>query len=1339
MNVVDCKVLPLLSSQRGLWVGQKINPSVSMTLAESIELIGDIDVSLLEHASYQVAQEFETLRSRIIEDNGVPKICIDPYYSHPIPFIDVTGDVNPKKKAEILLREWAEKKIDLATGPNWYCLIIKKEHRHYVWANYGHHALIDGFSGSMVVQRLSVIYNACLAGQHVPSIQVEGLESLHELEKQYRQSQRFIRDRAFWKQQLADAPVSPTLAVRSNYKHKSGLLRASGFFHPEKVKALRDLGRLYATSLPQVLIALVATYYYRLTRAEDLIFGMPVTGRVNDKYRKIPGLVANAVLIRLKMNPDLHFGELFSQVSTVVKNALRHQQYRYEDIRRDFGLYGQDQQLSTLAVNIEVFDYKIHFGGIPVVPSNISNGSGEDLTIFFYERSNGGILRFDIDSNPSLYEKDEIVAHCRRIELLANQMLINPNQAIGYFDIIDDKERQFLLKKLNQTDAVIPKPATLLHYFYEQLKLSPTAIAVESNLCRLTYEQLWLQVKILSDNWREKGIGHGDIVAIALPRQTELVVALLAVMLTGAAYLPLDINGPIERTQNVLAFAQIKAIACLKQWYEEHEFNHYQWLNPISSNHTSKSLSNTSIETHPDQIAYVIFTSGSTGTPKGVVIRHRSLANFLWAMREEINQCSCKRFLALTTAIFDISGLEFFLPLIVGGTVVIADTLLAHDPQGLGFYLKEKKISLMQATPSMWRIVLSNSETNLSSIHAFVGGEQLPSPIAAELIRRACKVTHLYGPTETTIWSTKSLLDHSALQPPSIGKPICNTQVYILDAQQQILPFGSIGELYIAGEGVAAGYLHQPELTQKFFCQCPFNHATIMYRTGDLARWKKDGVLEFIGRMDSQLKIRGHRVEPGEIENVLLSLPQIKEAVVIGHSTNGSSGLKLVAFIVSKDNVTINTENLRQQIRENLPDYMIPNYFLQIEKLPLLSNGKIDRTKLPKPTIDLSHSYVAPRDVIEEKLVKSWQKLLAVDQIGIHDNFFELGGDSLVAAEFMASFPYIFGMDLPFGVLFNSATIAELADQIRKKDSKESHTDPLGIVLKLREGEAKIQIPLFCVHPVVGLGWSYSSLLNQLNQSLPVYALQSPALKGREASFHSIEDLARIYTNKIRQIQPVGPYRLLGWSLGGFICHAIANIILNEGGKVELLAILDAYPYKNIDYNIDEVIEAGAALRYLGISLSDHDMLPNGLDDIAAILRKEYGIDQIPLVNKLLNEDPEILSNISSLTRKHIHLAQKFRPSSIAVDTIFFQAAKQHDVSVSQFMDDHPDAWKPYVRSLSVYTLDCDHQSMFDQPYANQIADLLNKNLITDSISSDLSSQIQLGGKELCKEQTEHV
>ena len=1339
MNVIDCKVLPLLSSQRGLWVGQKINPSVSMTLAESIELIGDIDVSLLERASYQVAQEFETLRSRIIEDNGIPKIFIDPYYSHPIPFIDVTSDHDPKKKAEKLVREWAEKKIDLATGPNWYCLIIKKGDHHYVWANYGHHALIDGFSGSMVVKRLSVIYNAYLAGLSVPSLQIEGIASLHELEKKYRQSQRFNRDRAFWMQQLADAPVSPTLAVRRNYMRESGLLRASGFFDSDKVKALRDLGRLYATTLPQVLIALVATYYYRLTRAEDLIFGMPVTGRVNDRYRKIPGLVANAVLIRLKMKPNMRFFELFSQVSLVVKNALRHQQYRYEDIRRDFGLYGQDQQLSTLAVNIEVFDYKINFGGIPVVPNNISNGSGEDLTIFFYERSNGGILRFDIDSNPSLYEEEEIKAHCRRIELLANQMLVNPCQSIGYVDIIDYEERQFLVKTLNQTEVAISRPATLLHYFIKQLKSTPTAIAVECDSNRLTYEQLWLQVNLLSESWKTKGIGPGDIVAVALPRQVELVAAFLAVMQMGAAYLPLDINGPVERMQKVLSFARVKAIVCLQQWLEKNELDNYCWLNPFLSHNNSQYLLNSTIAADPDQTAYVIFTSGSTGKPKGVAIRHRSLANFLWAMRKEIDTSNGKRFLALTTAIFDISGLEFFLPLIIGGTVVIADTYLAHDPQAFGRFLKEKNISLIQATPSMWRIVLSNSQIDLSSIHALVGGELLPTPLAAELTRCAFKVTHLYGPTETTIWSTKILLDRNDPQHPSIGKPICNTQVYILDAQQQILPFGSIGELYIAGEGVAEGYLHQQELTQKSFCKCPFNPTSMMYRTGDLAHWRHDGVLEFIGRIDSQLKIRGHRVEPGEIENALMSLPEIKEAVVIGHPTNLRGGLKLVAFIVSINDETLDTDALRQKIRDNLPEYMIPNYLIQIDRLPLLSNGKINRAELPKPTIDLTHTYVAPRDAIEQKLVNIWEKLLGIDQVGIYDNFFELGGDSLVAAEFMARFPKNFGLELPFGILFNSATIAELADQIRKKDSNESYADPLGIVLKLREGDTNKQNPLFCVHPVVGLGWSYSALLNHLNLSLPVYALQSPDLKEEASSLQSIEEIARFYLDKIRQIQPIGPYRLVGWSLGGFICHAMANMIHNDGDSVELLVILDAYPYKNFDCSVDEVIEASVALRYLGIEVNDHDVLQNGSKDLTAILRRHYGIDQIPLVNQLLDDDPEILVNIGKLTRKHIHLAQKFQPTPIAADMIFIQAAKQHDLSVSQFMDDHPDAWRPYVHSLSVYTLDCDHQSMFDQPYVNQIADLLNQHLITLSFSRDLRSNNQLDGKQPCKEQTEHA
>ena len=1340
MSVVSSEVIPLLSSQRGLWAGQKIDPSVSMTLAELIELRGKIDVSILLRASKQVAQDFETLRSRIIEEQGIPKIHIDPDYNHPIPFIDATKKKEKNNFIDRLIQAEIERKIDISKGPNWRCILIKKEEKNFIWVNFGHHVLIDGYSGSMVVQRLSIIYNAYLAGHDVPPPDVEGVASLYELEQNYQKSKRFSRDQSFWKNQLADAPVAPTLSNKSKMNKESGLLRASGSFTPKKVQQLRELGRHFETSLPQVLIALVATYYYRLTRAEDLIFGMPVTGRVNHRYRKIPGLVANAVLIRLKMNPDSLFCDLFKQVTSVVTKALRHQQYRYEDIRRDFGLIGKDQQFSTLAVNIEVFNYKLNFGGCTAVPCNISNGSGEDLTIFFYERSNGDELRFDIDCNPSLYTQEEVISHCRRIEELANKMIDDPFQSIGYVELIDEVEKNILLKKWNDTDFFLPEPATIIDYFLRQADLTPNHVAVECSHHSLTYNQLKNYVLTLAYQWRKNGICQGDIVAIALPRYSELLVAILAVMQTGAAYLPIDPDGPKRRTQSVLAAANVKAVACHEEWREKYLSEKYNWLKSNFLFFKPDQIINSfDVKASPDQIAYILYTSGSTGEPKGVVIRHRSLANFAWAMRQDIDLGKQKRCLALTTIIFDISGLEFFLPLITGGTVVLAENVLLRDPLALARFIKEKNISVMQATPSVWRTLLGHSETDLTTIHALVGGEPLTSQLAAQLIQRSGRVTHLYGPTETTIWSTIMSLEQKDVQTTPIGRPISNTRVYVLDNQRQILPIGTVGELYIAGMGVAAEYWQRPDLTKQSFYECPFYPGYSMYRTGDLVRWNADGYLEFIGRIDGQLKIRGHRVEPGEIENVLMSLPEVREAVVNGHESLTGNTIQLVAYLTLHQGVELNVEMLRQNIRGILPKYMIPNQFIQLDKFPLLSNGKINRKKLPVPIIKPVHQYVAPRTAIEQQLVNAWQSLLGIERIGIHDNFFELGGDSLTAAEFLSNFSNLFGVELPFGSLFSNATIAELAAQVNHPAVNSSFNDPLGMVLKLRNGIPQKQSPLFCIHPVLGLGWSYSTLLPLLDPSIPVYVLQSPSIKPGSVFAKSIEELAHTYLKEIRRIQSRGPYRLVGWSLGGFISHAIAAILTNEGEKIDLLAILDAYPYKNLSASIDSSMEAATAMRYLGIPLEAGSPLPQGREELAAILCKHYRIDQIPLVKHLLDRDQKLLVNIGLLTQHHLHLAQKYRPSLIDVDMIFFSAQKRHYSRVSDFIEDQPEAWKKYARLNKIYYLECDHQSMFDHRYASDIAVAINHQLALLDTSNKENSAKRLNVSSTIMEQIENV
>ncbi|MEE7547783.1 amino acid adenylation domain-containing protein, partial [Xanthomonas sp. Kuri4-1] len=1106
---------------------------------------------------------------------------------------------------------------------------------------------------------------------------------------------------------LADPPPAVTLARRSGAS-RGGLLRGSGEIASVQVAALRELGRAHGASLPQVLIALVGAYYHRLTGADDLIFGMPVTGRVNARYRSTPGMVANAVFIRLSMRPEEPFHALLPQVSSVVKQALRHQQYRYEDIRRDQGLVGQEQQLSRLAVNVEAFDYALDFGGTRAVPHNLSNGSAEDLTIFFYERGNGDPLRFDLDANPALYDAAEIRAHCRRLERLAAQVLRDPAQTLGDIDLLCADERRCLLHDWNATDVALPEPATLPHWLLQRAAAHPDTVVVHYRDRVLDYRTLCARSGRLASQWIADGVLPGDIVAVALPRSEQLLVVLLAVMWTGAAYLPLDPDGPAERNLRMLDDAGAIAVVCEPALRARYVLGGMVWLDPRQDD----ALPVAAPRTTADDTAYVLYTSGSTGRPKGVEVSHRSLANFLLSMQRELGLGREDRLLALTTLTFDIAGLELYLPLLTGSCVVIADGGLARDPVALAALLAQQRITVMQGTPSLWRILLASETVDLAAVHALVGGEALSGEWAARLRPRVARLTQLYGPTETTVWSTIMPLHAAdAASVPPIGRPLANTQVYVLDARRQLLPVGATGELYIGGAGVAKGYRRQPQLSHERFLPDPFRPGARMYRTGDLVRWCEDGVLEFVGRSDGQLKVRGHRVEPGEIEAVLVRHPAVADALVVGHADR-QGGVQLVAYVVGREAAASPpAEMLREFLQGQLPEAMVPSAFVPLRALPLTPNGKVDRKALPPPDTPAARAYVAPRDALEIQLAELWQSLLGVTRVGVHDNFFELGGDSLRAAELMAQFPDRFGVELPLASLFQASTIAGMATALRRRGPAAGNaSDPLGDVLHLRAGDPS-QPALFCIHPVVGLGWSYLSLLGRLDPRWPVHALQSPALRAPETLPGSLEELAQAYLARIRAIQPHGPYRLLGWSLGGLIAHAIAASIRAAGEHVDLLVMLDTYPHRHDAVALDEAQRVQAAARFLGLRPAAGQPAPATTEEMATLVCEHYGLLSLPLVRQLLADEPQLLGNIGTLAHRHLDLARRYRPARVDVDLLFLEAAVRPELDLSAVMDYRPDAWHGYVRSLEHRALASDHQSMLAPAHAPAIAEALRHHL----------------------------
>ncbi|GGA35435.1 non-ribosomal peptide synthetase [Dyella nitratireducens] len=1300
--------LPLTTAQRGLWVGQKIGAAdATLNIAEMLEICGPVQPDLFIRALWQITREAETLRVSVVEHQGRPRQIVRPVYAGEFPYLDVSQETDPRAAAEAWMMEELCRPVDLANDPLWVSALFKAADDRYYWYQRAHHVIYDGYSGGVVARRLAELYNAYVEGREPEACDFGSLQELIEAEAAYRDSDRLRRDRDYWKEKLSDLPEAGSLSRLGPHSSMGGLRRSTGHLSIDTVQRLRELGKQTSTSLPQILIALVAAYYHRATGAHDLVIGMPVSGRINATLRKTPGMVANIVAIRLRFTPETTAVDLFTQVAQVVRQTLRHQQYRYEDLRRDLGMIGQGKHIAWLGVNIEPFDYQLTFAGARVISHNVSNGSGEDLTVFVYDRGDGSELRFDFDANPVLYSMADLDEHRRRLGTLVDGVLAEPNRPLGEIDILGIEERRRLLYQWNDTAAPIALeslPALVARH----ATLTPDAPAVFFEDLVVTYRELHERSVRQARQWIADGVLPGDMVAVMLPRNEQWLVVLLAIMRTGATFLPLDPDGPPERIAMMLDDASPIALIATPALCERFGLGGMLLLHPEDLDIALEGNTEEPDLSRSDGTAYVLYTSGSTGRPKGVEVTHRNLCNLLQGMRTQLVLAPGDRFLAIATMVFDIALLERFLPLTAGASVVIAGGETVRHPPSLLRLLQRQRATHMWATPSLWRVLLAGADAHLDDLHVLIGGEALSAELAKQLLQRAGRVTQLYGPTETTVLSTAIELKEVSSKAPPIGRPILNTRLYVLDQHQQIVQTGAIGELYIAGAGVAKGYLNHHQLTEARFLADPFaDDGSRMYRTGDLVYWDNHGVLHFVGRADGQVKIRGHRVELGEIECQLVRHPAVAEAAVAAHREEDGT-LALAGYVVMREGQSRMADELRSYLAKFLPDYMLPAHFVELDGLPLTPTGKLDRKALPAPVRTQRVAYAEPVSDVEKKLAALWQQVLGVERVGLHDNFFQLGGDSLSAAEMIARFPEYFGMELPLASLFEASTIAGLAAYLQRAESK---SDPLGIVLPLRISHR--ERPLFCLHPAVGLGWGYTGLLRYLDDKVPVYGLQSSGLRGGVPLPGNIAHMAADYLAQIRRIQPEGPYRLLGWSLGGLIAHEITAQLQADEQAVEFLALLDAYPFvvDGTPSHADSREEIRAILRFLGFHRhAEHP--PADLAALTDLLCREYGVFTMPLVQEISRHNPQLVEHVSAVTLNNLRLARKHVPRQIDADVMFFRAAQKEAVDLSAQLYDRPEAWRPYVDGrLEIHEIACHHQSMLDAAPAAEIGRLVTQRL----------------------------
>ncbi|PPK63650.1 non-ribosomal peptide synthetase [Actinokineospora auranticolor] len=991
---------PLTPAQQALWFAQRLDASgTAYHTAEAVELRGVLEVDVFRRALSVVVGEATALGTVFTVDGddvrqrpGALEI--------PVQVVDLRDAADPMAAARRWMDADLARPVELTVGPLAAEALLVVGVDHHLWYQRAHHIVLDGYGFSLVASRLAEVYRNLVGGGEPGPSPFAPVGAYVEEQELYRASERFAQDKDWWAERVADLPevVSPSTVGESSL----GFRRVRG--------TVRDL-RLAALTAPAVVSAAVALFTRRVTGADEVVLGLPMMGRLGSVSARIPTTAVNVLPLRVAVRPGMTVGELIGAVRAEIRAVGSHQRYRGEDVRRAAHLLAAQRRLVGPWVNLKPYRAPLDFGGPSAEVRYLAAGPAEDLSFTVYGGQNGVPLEIELDGDPVRYTEDDLTSHLRSFTALLRGLVEagseTPTGQLG----------------LSEGPAGIIGPERirpgrgLAALVRDRAVDTPDRVAVRDGVRELTYGELVGRVGGLAAVLCERGVTPDSVVAVALPRTVDLVVTLLAVAATGAAYLPLDPGFPADRLDHMLADAAPALLVTAPGMVKPLDGLDVLHLDDVPTADLDPA------PVHADQAAYILYTSGSTGRPKGVVVPSGALVNFLLDMVDRFALTAADTLLAVTTVGFDISGLELFTPLLSGAAVYLVDGDTARDPALLESAITASGATVMQATPSLWQALLAARPDAARDLRALVGGEALPADLAADMLARTRGATNLYGPTETTIWSTAHVLTDALTVP--IGLPIANTTVYVLDSALRPVPAGVAGELYIAGDGLARGYHDRPSLSAERFTADPFGApGTRMYRTGDLARTRADGLLEVLGRVDHQVKIRGFRIELGEIEAVLTRHDAVERAVVVAHGT-GLAEQRLVAYVVPAV-----PDDLVEWARAALPDYMVPSAVIGLDAIPLTPNGKVDRRALPAPDLAGSSGGRAPRNPRERALCELVGEVLGVRAVGIDDDFFTLGGTSLLATRLSVRARVELGVELSIRAIFDAPTVAGLIDRL---------------------------------------------------------------------------------------------------------------------------------------------------------------------------------------------------------------------------------------------------------------------------------------------------------------------
>ena len=1013
---------PLSFSQERLWFLQRLEPqATAYNMAAAALLVGALDVPRLERAVYAVAMRQESLRTRFVMQRGQPAQVVEPTPIHSFDMLDLSMDAD-RADAERLADARLEAGMamaavyDLERDSLFRVLLVRISPTQHLLAIGMHHTISDMWSYGVFARDLRLAYDGEAEAQ--PPVAVT-YRDYARWQRAWLQGDALQAQVDYWRRQLDGVT---TLELPTDYSRPAFFTFDGDLVRLALPAALRE--RIRALSVSQratpfmVLLAAFKTLLAAYVREEDIAVGVPIAGRGTTASQDLVGSFVNTLVHRNRVSSGSTFLSLLGRVRATALDAFAHQDAPFEVLVRELQPARNTSRAPLFQVLFNVANTRTDAGALDGLESTVvpleRRAAQFDLTM----NVGWNTLQSEVTLgfNTSLFARSTAERMLHQYLHLLDRATASPELSLAALQQASavDPDRQ--LDRWNATGQSVHATANILSLFTESVRAHATQVAVDSPTGSFTYAQLLEYAQRVSTGLRELGVTPGDRVAIVMERSREMLGALLGILGVGAAYVPIDPKYPAARVRFMLDDSGVAALVTHREFERQHPVS----MPVLDLDRGLPAQPGAFVELRGEDVAYVIYTSGSTGQPKGVAVTHRGVTNFLLAMRERPGMQAGDALLAVTTISFDIAVLELYLPLLVGGRVVIASEGEATDGRQLMRRIDASGITVMQATPATWKLMLAAGWRGSADLRALCGGEALPSALAEKLLERTAELWNMYGPTETTVWSTVARIAPG--EPILVGRPIANTTLYVLGAQRELVPIGVPGELYIGGAGVAAGYVNRPELTAERFIDSPFRPGERLYRTGDLVRYRHDGQVEHLGRLDSQVKVRGFRIELGEVESVLRALPDVRDVVVT------ASEDRLVAFVVLEPRAHATGSQLRSAVAQQLPPHMVPAFIVMLDALPLTPNGKVDRKQLPDPTVTVAviDDHAAPMGPRERTIAAVWSELLGVESVGSSSNFFEIGGHSLLAMEAVALLEERAGIRLEPRSLF-LMTLQELA------------------------------------------------------------------------------------------------------------------------------------------------------------------------------------------------------------------------------------------------------------------------------------------------------------------------